>query len=232
MVGNAFLTEFDTTASGAASLVYSTYLGGSGAGSSYLFGFGDIAFGVTIDTNSNAYVVGGTTSTDFPTAGTAIPGSAACGANTNGSAFISVINTTAGTLGYSQCLSGSGEEYAAGVSLGTGVPAVTTKIAYITGQTSSSNFPVTAGSIPPAGTVANGVAFVSLVNTNSTTPLQYSTFLGGTNGDIGNSIGSDALGNAYVAGKHGFRRLSCYTGRVADVSQQSEWHGLRFEDRS
>ena len=95
-----FLTEFDTTASGAASLVYSTYLGGSGTGGNgYLFGFGDIAFGVTIDTNSNAYVVGGTTSTDFPTEGTAIPGSAACGANTNGSAFISVINTTAGTLG-------------------------------------------------------------------------------------------------------------------------------------
>ncbi|MGA7921699.1 MAG: SBBP repeat-containing protein, partial [Candidatus Acidiferrales bacterium] len=204
MVGNAFLTEFDTTASGAASLVYSTYLGGSGAGSSYLFGFGDIAFGVTIDTNSNAYVVGGTTSADFPTAGTAIPGSAACGANTIGSAFISVINTTAGTLGYSQCLSGSGKEFAAGVSLGAGVPAVTTKVAYITGQTSSSNFPVTANTIPVAGgSEASGVAFVSLVNTNSTTPLQYSTFLGGDSGDSGSSIASDALGNAYVAGSTG-----------------------------
>lgn len=204
MVGNAFLTEFDTTASGAASLVYSTYLGGSGAGSSYLFGFGDIAFGVTIDTNSNAYVVGGTSSTDFPTNGTAIPGSAACGANTISSAFISVINTTAGTLGYSQCLSGSAKEEAVGVSLGTGVPAVTTKVAYITGQTYSPNFPVTANTIPVAGgSEASGVAFVSLVNTNSTTPLQYSTFLGGNASDVGNSIASDALGNAYVAGSTG-----------------------------
>ena len=198
--GNAFLTKINTTASGAASLVYSTYLGGTAAASTFLFSVADIAFGVTIDTNSNAYVVGGTASTDFPTAGTAI-NSATCGANGNGSAFISVINTTNGNLGYSQCLTGSSQEYATSVSLGTGVPAVTTKVAYITGQTFSANFPVTSPSIPVGGgSVTAGVAFVSLVNTNSTTPLQYSTFLGGNNGDTGYSIGSDALGNAYVVG--------------------------------
>ena len=200
--GNAFLTKINTTASGAASSGVLHILGRVGrGGSGSCSAFADIAFGVAIDTNSNAYVVGGTTSTDFPTAGTAIPGSATCGANGNGSAFISVINTTNGSLGYSHCLTGTGQEYAAGVSLGTGVPAVTTKVAYITGQTFSSDFPVTTPSIPVGGgSVTGGVAFVSLVNTNSTTPLQYSTFLGGTNGDTGNSVGSDALGNAYVVG--------------------------------
>jgi hypothetical protein len=199
VAGNAFLTEINTTVAGGPSLVYSTYLGGSSAGSSF-FGFADFATAVAIDGNSNAYVVGGTASTDFPTAGTAIPGSAACGANTRSSAFVSVINTTTATLGYSHCLTGNNVEIAFGVNLGTGVPAVATKVAYITGETGSSNFPVSTNSIPPPSSVVNRVAFVALVDTNSPSPLQYSTFLGGTNSDAGFSIGSDAMGNAYVAG--------------------------------
>jgi hypothetical protein len=200
--GNAFLTEINTTASGAASLVYSTLLGGSSAGSGFLLS-GDIAFAVAIN-GANAYIAGGTSSTDFPTAGTAIAGSAACGANngsgSGASVFISVIDTTAHALKYSHCLSGNAAETALGVSLGPGVPAgATATIAYITGVTDSSNFPVTPNSIPPAGTVTSGVAFVSLVDTSSGT-LQYSTFLGGTNGDDGFSIGSDSQGNAYVTG--------------------------------
>jgi hypothetical protein len=196
---NAFLTKINTTLSGAASLIYSTYLGGSGAGSSFL-NFGDVAFAVTIDSSSNAYLAGGTTSTDYPTAGTAIAGSAACGANTVSSAFISVINTTAQTLTYSHCLGGSNYDLALGVNLGTGVPAVTTGIVYVSGTTGSSNFPVTANSIPAPSTVANGVAFVSLLNT-ATGALQYSTYLGGTNSDTGYAISSDSLGNAYVTGQ-------------------------------
>jgi hypothetical protein len=198
--GNAFLTEINTAVGGTPSLVYSTYIGGSGTGSPTI-AYGDVASGLTIDASDNAYIVGTTTSTNFPVKGTAIAGSAACFANTNGSAFISVVNTTAPqTLTYSHCLTGtSGEDLAFGVSLGTGVPAVATKVAYITGSTSSANFPVTANSIPPAGNVANGVAFVSLVNT-ATGTLQYSTFLGGTGSDTGFSIGSDSAGNAYVTG--------------------------------
>jgi hypothetical protein len=199
--GNAFLSKFDTTVSGTPGLLYSTYIGGSGAGSSFLLEFADAAQALTIDAASDAYIVGGTMSTDFPTAGTAITGSAACGANLQGSAFITVVNTTAQTLTCSHCLSGNpGAEGAFGVNLGTGVPAVATKIAYITGTTSSANFPVTASSIPPPGAgVANGVAFVALLNIVNGT-LQYSTFLGGSAGDTGFSIASDSAGLAYVAG--------------------------------
>ena len=201
--GNAFLSKFDTTVAGTPSLVYSTYLGGTGVGSSALNGVADIANAVTIDATAHAYLVGGTSSTDFPTAGTAIAGSTACGNNAGKtSAFISVINTTAQTLTYSHCLSGNNYDIAFGINLGTGVPAVATQVAYITGTTGSSAFPVTTGSIPPAGSVANGVAFVSLLNT-STGTLQYSTFLGGTGSDTGFSIASDSLGNAYVAGQTG-----------------------------
>jgi hypothetical protein len=201
--GNAFLSKFDTTVAGTPSLVYSTYLGGTGVASNALNGVADIANAVTIDATAHAYVVGGTSSTDFPTAGTAIAGSTACGTNAgHASAFISVINTTAQTLTYSHCLSGNNYDIAFGINLGTGVPAVATQVAYITGTTGSSAFPVTTGSIPPAGSVANGVAFVSLLNT-ATGTLQYSTFLGGTGSDTGFSIASDSLGNAYVAGQTG-----------------------------
>jgi hypothetical protein len=199
--GNAFLSKFDPTVAGTPGLLYSTYIGGSGVGSSFLFGFADTAQAVAVDSTADAYLVGGTMSTDFPTAGAAIsPVSAACGANGQGSAFITVVNTTAQTLTYSRCLSGNpGAESAFGVNLGTGVPSVNTGITYITGTTSSANFPVTPGSIPPAGVLTKGVAFVSLLNTLTGT-LQYSTFLGGTNSDTGFSIASDSAGLAYVAG--------------------------------
>jgi hypothetical protein len=202
--GNAFLSKFDPTVSGTPGLLYSTYIGGSGAGGTVVLGgFADTAQAVTTDATGDAYLVGGTMSGDFPVAGPAIPGSAACGANGQGSAFIAVVNTTAQTLTYSHCLSGNpGAEAAFGVNLGTGVPAVATKIVYITGTTASTNFPHTAGSIPPAGVVTQGVAFVSLLNTLTGT-LQYSTFLGGTNSDTGFSIASDSAGLAYVAGLTG-----------------------------
>src|SRR5271155_2960880 len=196
---NAFLTKIDTTASGTPSLLYSTYLGGTGAGS-VILNFGDVAYAVTIDSSTKAYLVGATTSTDFNVAGAAIPGSQACGANTMASAFISVINTTAQTLTYSHCLSGSNYDIGLGVNLGTGVPVVATGIVYITGVTGSANFPVTANSIPPAGSVAQGVAFVSLLNP-ATGTLQYSTYLGGTASDTGYAIASDSAGLAYVTGQ-------------------------------
>jgi hypothetical protein len=202
--GNAFLSKFDTTVSGTPGLLYSTYIGGSGGGSNFLFGYAETAQAVTVDATADAYLVGGTMSTDFPVAGTAVAGSAACGANGSGSAFITVVNTSAQTLTYSHCLSGNpGSEAAFGVNLGTGVPQVATKIVYITGTTSSANFPVSANSIPTGGAgVSLGVAFVSLLNTANGT-LQYSTYLGGSQGDIGTSITSDSLGDAYVTGATG-----------------------------
>ncbi len=59
--------------------------------------FGDEAFGITVDTSSNAYIVGTTTSADFPTAGHTI---SSCTTDTAGIAFVSVINTTTPALTY------------------------------------------------------------------------------------------------------------------------------------
>jgi hypothetical protein len=226
--GNAFLSKFDTTVSGTPGLLYSTYIGGSGAGSNFLFGFADTAQAVTIDATADAYIVGGTMSLDFPTAGIAIAGSAACGTNGQGSAFITVVNTTAQTLTYSHCLSGNpGAEIALGVVLGTGVPAVNTGITYITGTTSSANFPVTLGSIPPAGAVTQGVAFVSLLNTLTGT-LQYSTFLGGTSSDTGFSIASDSAGLAYVAGQTASLDFPTTQGALQPARNDTNANGEAF----
>ena len=154
--------------------------------------FGDEAFGITVDTGSNAYIVGTTTSGDFPTAGHTI---SSCSTDTNGIAFVSVINTTTPALTYSTCLGGATTE-----TQGQAITLGPSKIAYVTGQTTSTDFPVTTNSIPaPAGFGAgNGVAFVSLLNTTGTTPNQYSTLLGGTNGDYPFGIAADSTGNAYV----------------------------------
>ena len=195
--GSAFLTVINpTAATGLASEVFSTYFGGTnGAGGPGNNLFGDAAFGVTVDTSSNAYLVGTTTSTDFPPKGTIV---SPCSDDSNGSAFVSVLNTTTGALSYSTCLGAlttNTETQGSGIALGP------SNVVYVTGQTTSSDFPVTANSIPPPADGAGpGVVFVSLLNTTSATPNKYSTFLGGTNGDFGISIAADTTGDAYVTG--------------------------------
>ncbi len=65
---NAFVAKFDYSMSGSNSLVYSTYLGGSGDSSLFDMGFGngDFGFGIAADASGNAYIVGQTYSADFP----------------------------------------------------------------------------------------------------------------------------------------------------------------------
>ena len=65
--GNAFLAKIDTTVSGSSSLISSSYLGGDavlfpGANSP---GYGDVGFGIAVDSSANAYVVGTTTSSNL-----------------------------------------------------------------------------------------------------------------------------------------------------------------------
>ncbi len=200
-VGTGFLTRIDTTKSGAASLIYSTYLGGNGANSSNpnSFGFGDSITGVAVDTSNNAYVTGATTST-----GTSFPAmnafqSTANPSNVDGGAFVTRIDTTkanAASLIYSTYLEGSALDAANAIALGPN------NVAYITGTTDSlTGFPVTPGSFPtmPA---SSGVVFITLVDTtmSGNSSVTYSTLFGGTGSDTGFGIQADGNGNAYVVG--------------------------------
>jgi hypothetical protein len=195
-VGNGFLTRIDTTKSGDAGLIYSTYLGGNGANSANFLGSGDLIFGIAVDGANNAYVTGETSSTNFPTVNafqsTLTPG------NSQAAAFVSRIDTTkanTASLVYSTYLSGSVLDLGFGLALGPN------NVAYVTGSTNSLDFPTTPGAFQTTG-ATSGVAFITLVDTTMTgnSSVTYSTFFGGTGSDTGFGIAADGNGNAYVAG--------------------------------
>ncbi|HWF38399.1 MAG TPA: choice-of-anchor D domain-containing protein [Candidatus Acidoferrales bacterium] len=205
--GNAFLSVLNTTASSGA-LLYSTYLGGDdvNAGTSTL-GVGDVGTAVTVDASKIAYIVGVTPSSNFPNLNSTgtfpnIKGwQAANGTNTAGEAFVAAINTTltgVNSLIYSTYVGGSTAELGYGIALGTG------GIVYATGQTKSADFVLTetggtAGKFPSPTNVL-GVPFVTQLNTTAGGAPAYSVLIGGSNGDTGNGIQVDTLGNVIVAG--------------------------------
>jgi hypothetical protein len=202
--GTAFLTRIDTTKVGAASLIFSTYFGGNGANAANPvgLGYGDEAWGVATDSSQHAYLVGATSSTNSPatfiTSATAYQPAPPAG-NTQSSVFVSNIDTTAGSLVYSTYLAGSTEDIGYAITLGP------SNVAYVTGTTGSTDFPVVPnpGAFDTTG-AASGKAFVTLVVVDGTksgaASVPYSTYLGGTSGNIGYGIKADVSGNAYVAG--------------------------------
>ena len=163
-------------------LVYSTYLGG-GAGNGF-----DGAFGIALDSAGNAHITGVTLSTDFPTAS---PIQAISGGGTNGDAFVAKLNAAGTALIYSTYLGGNGDEF------GQEIAADSAGNAYVTGSTSSGNFP-TANALD-ATLAGTSDAFVTKLNATGSA-FVYSTYLGGTGDDSGNGIVLDSSANAYVAG--------------------------------
>jgi|SRR5579871_885719 len=182
-VENAFVAKLSTSGG----LVYSTYLGGIGS---------DSAAAIAIDSSGNAYITGGTTSTNFPTAS---PLQSASGGNQD--AFITKLNATGNGLIYSTYLGGSGGEPGA-MEAGTGIAVDWWNNVYVTGVTDSSNFPVTAGVLQSAYTGGGADAFVVKL-ASSGANLIYSTYLGGSSYDYASGIAVDAYGDAYVAGYTG-----------------------------
>jgi hypothetical protein len=122
---DAFVTKLNPTGS---ALVYSTYLGGNG---------GDRGAGIAVDAAGNAYVTGGTGSTNFPTT----PGAfqPTCG----GDAFVTKLDPTGSALVYSTCLGGVDADYGQGIALDGNANA------YVTGSTASKDFPITEGAFQP-----------------------------------------------------------------------------------
>jgi hypothetical protein len=204
--GNAYVTgmgltdfpitpgAFQTTCCGAfvsklnpagSALVYSTYLGGSA---------GATGLGIAVDSSGNAYVTGHTDSTDFPLMNPLQPtyGGGAY------DAFVTMLNPAGAALVYSTYLGGSGDDDGYGIavdSLGN---------AYVTGQTSSPNFPTTPGAFkttcnPVYNCAQYSDAFVTKFNPAGSA-LVYSTYLGGSSAEIGFGITVDSSGNAYVTG--------------------------------
>ncbi len=162
-------------------LVYSTYLGGSGS---------DTGYGIAVDANGNAYVVGSTDSSDFPTA------SPYQGSNAGGTrdVFVAKLNAAGSALVYATYLGGSADDSPSNTG---GIAVDGDGNAYLAGLTSSTDFPTSS----PYQASRNGSqdAFVTKLNAAGSA-LVYSTYLGGSSSDLARGIAVDAAGSAYVAG--------------------------------
>src|SRR5207253_2706350 len=115
---DAFVAKLNPLGS---ALVYSTYFGGSGD---------DFASGIAVDSSGDAYITGYTFSTNFPTMNPLQP------ANAGGvDAFVAKLNPTGSALVYSTYLGGGGDDHSYGIAVDA------SGNAYLTGFTSSTNFP-------------------------------------------------------------------------------------------
>ena len=179
---DAFVTKF--TPDGA-SLVYSTFLGGAGR---------EQGQGIAVDASGNAYVTGLTESFDSPFTAAYEGFPVTRGAfQLKGSydAFVTKLNPQGSALVYSTYLGGS-----AGVDRGWAIAVDTAGCAYVTGDTTSNDFPVAS----PIQTAFGGGsdAFVTKLNAAGSGQV-YSTFLGGSLTDEGRGIALDGA-EAFVTG--------------------------------
>lgn len=173
---DGFISKLNAAGS---SLVYSTFLGGSG---------GDNGTAITVDSAGNAYVTGNTASANFPTTAGAFQTSR----RGTGDVFATKINPTGSALVYSTYLGGSLTEYGYGISVDAAGNA------YVGGYTRSADYPTTPGAYQPAFGGTND-AFMTKLNPGGSA-LVYSTYLGRTNTQIAYGSGLDPLGNAFLAG--------------------------------
>jgi len=186
---NQFVTKLNPTGS---ALLYSTYIGGSGdyssAGNTQL----------AIDSSGDAYLAGIALSTDFPTTSGAFQKTN----NGNGRSNITLtkFNPTATALIYCTYFGGSGSGY--GDDSPNGLAVDSAGNAYFSGTTHETNLPVTSAAYQKSSAstaVGLPAAFVTKMNPAGSA-LVYSTYLGGSGGDIGMALAVDSSGDAYVSG--------------------------------
>ncbi|MCZ7573429.1 MAG: SBBP repeat-containing protein [Ardenticatenaceae bacterium] len=161
-------------------LLYATFLGGSSD---------DWGTAIVVDGAGAAYVTGWTGSPDFPTT----PGAFDPSFNGGYDAFVVKLNATGTALHYATFLGGSGWDGGFAIAVdGTGA-------AYVTGWTTSPDFPTTPGAFDPSFNGGYTDAFVVKLNATGTA-LHYATFLGESSDDGGYAIAVDGTGAAYVTG--------------------------------
>ena len=162
---DVFVTKFNPTGS---ALIYSTYVGGS----SY-----DQGYSIAVDSQGNALVVGSTSSYDFPQKNGL---TVVLGTNTHGFAFS--LNAAGSAFNFSTYLGGIGSD------LATGVVADPAGNVYVSGYTSSPNFPLTPGNQigPPPNTYSNDVFLTKLAPSGG---LLSSTLIGGSSSNFQGTFG-------------------------------------------
>ncbi len=173
---DAFVAKVNPTGS---ALMYSTLLGG---------GKHDTGFRIAVAAGV-AHVTGDTQSTAFPTTAGAFDRTH----NGGQDAFAAKVHAGGRSLLYATYLGGTAFEYARGIDLGADGSA------YLTGGTSSPEFPTTPGAFDRSyNRFEDG--YVAKLN-SAGTALSYSTFVGGGAKDRSNSVAVDNAGNAYITGE-------------------------------
>ena len=173
---DAFVSKLDPTGS---RLAFSTLLGGQ---------FFDAAHGVALDPDGFVYVVGYTSSTDFPVTAGAFQELLAGGFD----GFVVKLDPSGSGLVYGTLLGGAGADDARALALGPG------GTVFVVGETFSSHFPTTPGAFD---TTVHGFSDVFLV---AVAPggdaLTFGTLLGGSGFDEARSLARGPSGSLYIAG--------------------------------
>jgi hypothetical protein len=172
---DVFVTKVNPSGAG---LAYSVFLGGAGD---------DVGRSIAVDSSGSAYITGDTNSEDFPT----LVGPYA-GYNGSYDAFVAKMNPSGTDLVYSGFLGGDSYDE------GDGIAVDSSGNAYVTGYTSSSDFP--AQGPWPYNRYNGGSEDAFVAKVSSSGALAYSGFLGGSGDEEGSSIAVDSSGNAYVTG--------------------------------
>ncbi|MBD1383442.1 SBBP repeat-containing protein [Metabacillus arenae] len=170
-VRDAYVTKVDPSGG----LIYSSYLGGTNS---------DQGSSIVVDEMGNAYVTGFTHSPDFPIVNAFQP---VFGGGQD--AFVTKVDPSGGLI-YSSYLGGTGDDFGSSIAVdGMGN-------AYVTGRTSSLDFPT----VNPFQPVFGGGQDAYVTKVDPSGGLIYSSYLGGINTDDGRSIAVDGMGNAYLTG--------------------------------
>jgi hypothetical protein len=202
---DAFITKLDSSGT---NLLFSTFFGGSGI---------DEGVGITTDSGGDVYLTGFTTSTNLPIAP---PNAFQTKLHGNFDVFIARLTSTGlntYTNLYTTYLGGTNTEY------GLSIAVDSSQFAWVTGLTFSTNFFTTNALQLSAGineffptgytftnlntqtnsakhnSSFNSDAFVTELSPDGIT-VPFSSFLGGSNDDVGESIVIDNSGNVYVGG--------------------------------
>jgi hypothetical protein len=203
---DVFVAKMDLTQTGVASLVYSTYLGGSDV---------EEARTIALDPSGKVLVGGYTLSQDFPVTADALQSTLAG----NADGFVARLDLDAlprNALTYATYLGGTGGDSVYGI---TGDAAGTI---YATGYTLSSDFPVTKDAL--LGSFGGGIeVFVTRIDpAKGADGLVYSSYLGKTGMHIGYGIAVSGNGTIYVGGLTGIQDVFV----SASAAQQNYGGGL------
>lgn len=188
-------------------LLFSTYLGGHRKDGRVVGEHGR-GTSIAVDSHGHAYVTGYTISSSFPTTSRALDrllDSSACryGYGTCYESFVTKLQADGSGLVYSTFLGG------AGLEVGTGIAVDADGNAFVTGYTTSRDFPTTPGAYArrykdwhhPGGEDLHDI-YVTKLRPDGSRPI-YSTYLGGYSYDQSYAIVVDASGAAYITGTTG-----------------------------